>query len=39
MHAHMHIIPRYSENEGFNPSFVDNSKNVNLEEIHQLLTK
>lgn len=33
MHYHIHIIPRYSESDGFNMTFEDNSGKVNLDDI------
>lgn len=38
-HFHMHIIPRYQENEGFNPQYTDRSQEVDLDHIYDLLTK
>ena len=34
-HFHIHIIPRYQENEGFHPVYTDRSSEVNLDEIYQ----
>lgn len=33
-HFHIHIIPRYSENDGFKASFKDRSKEVDLDSIY-----
>lgn len=35
MHFHIHIIPRYDENDGFDPKFVNHEDQYNLEEIKQ----
>jgi len=34
-HFHIHLIPRYQENEGFNPQYTDRSELVNLDTIYQ----
>ena len=39
MHAHFHIIPRYSENDGFDPHFEENRTDLDLAEIKTLLSK
>ena len=39
MHAHFHIIPRYTENDGFDPHFSENKTDLDLEKIKSLLTK
>ena len=37
-HFHIHIIPRYQENEGFQTQYTDRSKEVNLDDIyHQII--
>ena len=33
-HFHIHIIPRYDENDGFTPQYTDRSKEVDLDEIY-----
>ena len=33
MHFHIHIIPRYDENDGFKMSFVNNQDKYDLDEI------
>ena len=38
-HFHLHIIPRYEENEGFSPQYQDRSKDVNLDEIYNKIMK
>ena len=38
-HFHIHIIPRYQENEGFKPVYQDRSNEVDLDEIYQTITK
>lgn len=35
-HFHIHIIPRYDDEDGFNPVFKEN-KNPDLDEIYKLL--
>lgn len=35
-HSHFHLIPRYSENDGFSMSFQDNSDNYNEEAFEQI---
>ncbi len=35
-HFHVHIIPRYDEQDGFNPTFKEN-ENPNLDEVFNLL--
>lgn len=35
MHFHIHIIPRYDENDGISITFTDHSKDVNLDDIYQ----
>lgn len=35
MHFHIHIIPRYDENDGFDPVFTNNEGKFDLEEIKQ----
>lgn len=37
-HFHIHIIPRYSDNDGFNALYQDRSKEVNLEDIYYKIT-
>ena len=39
MHAHFHIIPRYTENDGFDPHFEENTTDLDLAEIKTLLTE
>ena len=39
MHAHFHIIPRYSEIDGFDPQFKESKMKLDLEEIKALITK
>lgn len=34
-HFHIHIIPRYKDNEGFKTIYIDNSENVDLEAIYK----
>ena len=36
-HFHIHLIPRYQENEGIQITYTDRSKDVNLDEIYELL--
>ena len=38
-HFHVHVIPRYDENDGLKISFVDHSKDVDLDNIYQSLMK
>ena len=38
-HFHVHIIPRYEENEGFAPHYTDRSSIVNLDEIYNKIMK
>ena len=33
-HFHIHIIPRYDENDGFTPQYTDRSEEVDLDEIY-----
>ncbi len=33
-HFHIHLIPRYQENEGFSPQYRDRSQEVNLNDIY-----
>lgn len=35
MHFHIHIIPRYDENDGFKPSFENNEGKFNTDEIYE----
>ena len=35
-HSHFHLIPRYSENDGFSMSFQDNSDKYNEEAFEQI---
>ena len=37
MHFHIHIIPRYSENDGFQTTFENNEGKFDLNEIHSLI--
>lgn len=39
MHFHMHIIPRYQENEGISIVFKDRSNEVNVERIYNEIIK
>lgn len=34
-HFHIHIIPRYEENDGFKPQYTDRSSDVDLDAIYQ----
>lgn len=34
-HFHIHIIPRYEENDGFHPQYTDRSSEVDLDAIYQ----
>lgn len=34
-HFHIHIIPRYEENDGFQPQYTDRSSEVDLDAIYQ----
>lgn len=38
-HFHIHIIPRYQQNEGFQAHFTDRSEQVDLDAIYQQITK
>jgi histidine triad (HIT) family protein len=38
-HFHVHVIPRYDENDGLKISFVDHRKDVDLDNIYQSLMK
>lgn len=38
-HFHVHIIPRYDENDGVKMSFQDRSKDVNLDAIYERIVK
>lgn len=38
MHFHIHIIPRYEKDEGFQPQFTDRSQDVDLNEIYLKIT-
>lgn len=33
-HFHIHLIPRYQEDEGFSPQYTDRSQEVNLDDIY-----
>lgn len=36
-HFHIHIIPRYQEDEGFQAIYIDRSSNVDLDALYQQL--
>lgn len=36
-HFHIHLIPRYQEDEGIQIHYTDRSKDVDLEDIYQIL--
>ena len=38
-HFHVHIIPRYEEQEGFAPVYTERTKEVNLDEIYNKIMK
>ncbi len=38
-HFHIHIIPRYQKEEGFNPQYTDRSQEVDLDAIYEKLIK
>lgn len=38
-HFHIHIVPRYDENDTFEINFTDNSKDCNLDEVFDLFKK
>lgn len=38
-HFHIHIIPRYSENDGFKAIYTNRSDEVDLDKIYEKLTK
>lgn len=38
-HFHIHLIPRYEENEGIKIHFEDRSDKVNLDEIYNKIVK
>lgn len=33
-HFHIHLIPRYQENEGFSPQYTDRSQEVDIDDIY-----
>lgn len=35
-HSHIHLVPRYTDNDGFSMSFTDNSDNHSAEELNQI---
>lgn len=35
-HSHIHLVPRYSEDDGFSMSFTDNSDKHSAEELNQI---
>lgn len=39
MHFHIHIIPRFNENDGFQMTFANNEGKFDLDEIQNLITK
>lgn len=38
-HFHIHLIPRYDENDGLEITFKDRSKEVNLDDIYDAIMK
>lgn len=38
-HFHIHIIPRYQVNDGFQATYLDRSQDVNLDDIYQKIMK
>ena len=38
-HFHIHIIPRYNRDDGFQAHYQDRSQDVNLDDIYQKITK
>lgn len=38
-HFHIHLIPRYEENDGIQITFKDRSNEVNLDDIYNQITK
>lgn len=35
-HSHIHLVPRYTDNDGFSMSFTDNSDKHSAEELNQI---
>lgn len=35
-HSHIHLVPRYTDNDGFSMSFTDNSDKHSTEELNQI---